>query len=296
MQRVGFVGLGLMGAPMAENIARGGFPLTVFNRTASKARSLEALGAKVASSPKEVAAASQVVITMLADASAVEAVLTGADGLLAGGRPGMVLMDMSTVSPAQSRRIASEVAGHGWMTLDAPVFGSTGPAKEGTLGILVGGEKDVFEAHREILSKMGKHLYYFGPNGSGATAKLCFNLMVAAQVAGLAEAMALGAKSGLDLDLLGQAILASPVASTLVQRKVPLIVGRDFAAAFPLKHMHKDLGLMIDTGHELGVPLPVTGEVHELFTAAKACGHGDQDFAAVFLQLLQMAGLSTNPG
>src|SRR3989337_2455895 len=113
----------------------------------------------------------------------------GADGLLAGGRPGMVLIDMSTVSPAQSRRIASEVAGHGWRTLGGPPFGGPRPAQGGPLALLVGGEKDVFEAHREILSKMGKHLYYFGPNGSGATAKLCFNLMVAAQVAGLAAAI-----------------------------------------------------------------------------------------------------------
>jgi len=296
MQRVGFVGLGLMGGPMAANVARGGYPLAVYNRSPAKCQPLQALGATVASSPREVAEASQVIITMLADAPAVEAVLRGPPGLLAGGRPGTVLIDMSTVSPAQSRRIAGEVGEHGWKMLDAPVFGSTGPAKEGTLGILVGGEKDVFETHREILGKMGKHLYYFGPNGNGAAAKLCFNLMVAAQVVGLAEAMSLGAKSGLDLDLLGQAILDSPVASMLVQRKVPAIVRRDFAPAFPLKHMHKDLGLMIDTGHEKGVPLPVTGEVHELFTAAKACGHGDQDFAAVFLQLLKMAGLSSEPG
>ncbi len=294
MQPVGFIGLGLMGEPMASNLARGGYPLTVYNRTASKARSLQSLGAKLAASPREVARASQVVITMLADAPAVQAVLEGPEGLLAGGRPGMVLIDMSTVSPAQSRRHALTVAQHGWKMLDAPVFGSTGPAKEGTLGILVGGEREVFEAQREILAKLGKHIFHFGPSGSGAVAKLCFNLMVAAQVAGLAEAMTLGAKAGIDLGLLGEAVLASPVASALVQRKVPLIVSRDFPAAFPLKHMHKDLGLMIDTGHEILAPLPVTSEVHELFSAARACGHADQDFAAVFLQLMEMAGLSSN--
>lgn len=291
MQRVGFLGLGLMGGPMAANVARGGYPLRVYNRSPEKCRPLEELGARAAGSPREVAEACPVIVTMLADVSAVEAVLGGPQGLLAGGRPGTVLVDMSTVSPAQTRRIAGEVAEHGWKMLDAPVFGSTGPAKEGTLGILVGGEQDVFESQRELLGKMGKHLYYFGPGGSGATAKLCFNLMVAAQVAGLAEAMALGAKSDLDLGLLGQAILDSPVASMLVQRKVPLMVQKEFAPAFPLKHMHKDLGLMIETGHERGISLPVTGEVHELFTSAKACGHGEEDFAAVFLQLLTMAGL-----
>jgi 3-hydroxyisobutyrate dehydrogenase-like beta-hydroxyacid dehydrogenase len=115
-------------------------------------------------------------------------------------------------------------------------------------------------------------------------------------VAGLAEAMTLAARCGLDLSLMGEAILASPVASSLIQRKVPLIVGGDFAPAFPLKHMHKDLGLMVDTGHEVMAPLPVTGGMHELFTAARACGYGDQDFAAVFLQLMEMAGLSSKPG
>jgi 3-hydroxyisobutyrate dehydrogenase-like beta-hydroxyacid dehydrogenase len=296
MVRVGFIGLGLMGGPMAANIARAGYPLAVYNRTASKASPLRSLGATAAASPKEVAQVSQVVLTMLADAAAVEAVLHGDEGLLAGGRPGMVLIDMSTVSPAQSRRLASELAGHGWKMLDAPVFGSTGPAKEGTLGILVGGETSVFEENREILSRMGKYICHFGPNGSGAAAKLCFNLMVASQVAGLAEAMTLAARSGLDLARVGEAILASPVASSLIQRKVPLIVNGDFAAAFPLKHMHKDLGLMLDTGHDILAPLPVTGGMHELFTAARACGHGDQDFAAVFLQLMEMAGLSSKPG
>jgi 3-hydroxyisobutyrate dehydrogenase-like beta-hydroxyacid dehydrogenase len=281
---------------MAANVARGGFPLTVYNRSPEKCRPLEELGARAAGSPREVAEASEVIVTMLADAQAVEAVLAGPQGLLAGGRPSTVLVDMSTVSPAQTRRIAAEVAEHGWKMLDAPVFGSTGPAKEGTLGILVGGEHEVFESQRELLGKMGKHLYYFGPAGSGATAKLCFNLMVAAQVAGLAEAMALGEKSGLHLGLLGQAILDSPVASMLVQRKVPLMVQKDFAQAFPLKHMHKDLGLMVETGHERGVSLPVTGAMHEVFTAAKACGHGEQDFAAVFVQLLTMAGLRSQPG
>jgi 3-hydroxyisobutyrate dehydrogenase-like beta-hydroxyacid dehydrogenase len=296
MQRVGFIGLGLMGGPMAANVARGGHPLTVFNRTPSKAEAHKSLGATVAASPRLVAASSDVVITMLADAAAVDAVLQGPDGVLAGGRPGMVLIDMSTVSPAQSRRLASQVTERGWKMLDAPVFGSTGPAKEGTLGILVGGEKEVFEAQREILARMGKHIYHFGPNGSGAAAKLCFNLIVAAQMASLAEAMTLAARSGLDLALLGEAILSSPAASALVQRKVPLIVGRDFSPAFPLKHMHKDLGLMLETGHEILAPLPLTAQVHELFTSAKAGGHSDEDFAAVFLQLMDMAGLSSNPG
>ena len=291
MQRVGFIGLGLMGAPMAANIARAGYPLTVYNRTPAKAEPLLALGARQVSTPREVAQSSQTIVTMLADASAVEAVLSGPDGMLAGGQAGTVLIDMSTVAPEQSRRIGSGVAAQGWLMLDAPVFGSTGPAKDGCLGILVGGDEEVFEAQRALLEKMGKHLFYFGPQGSGATAKLCFNLMVASQVAGLAEAMSLAAKGGLDLEQVGRAILASPVASVLVQRKIGNMVGNDFPAAFPLKHMHKDLGLMVGTAHALGAALPVTASIHQLFSAARARGYGEEDFAAVFRMLAEMAGL-----
>jgi 3-hydroxyisobutyrate dehydrogenase-like beta-hydroxyacid dehydrogenase len=291
MERVGFIGLGLMGSPMAANIARAGYPLTVYNRTAAKIEPLRELGAKAAASPKAVAESSQVVVTMLSDAAGVEEVALGSQGLVEGGKPGSVLIDMSTVSPEQSRRLAARLAGHGWKMLDAPVFGSTGPAKEGTLGILVGGEQGLFEAQRSLLGTMGKHLFYFGPQGSGNVAKLCFNLMVAAQVASLAEAMELAAKGGLNLGLLGQAIGASPVASKLVERKIGNMVGNDFSPAFPLRHMHKDLGLMVGTAHSLGAVLPVTASVHQLFSAARARGHGDEDFSAVFRQLAEMAGL-----
>jgi len=290
MQRVGFIGLGLMGGPMAANLVRAGYPLTVYNRTPDKAEALAALGAKTAATPRQVAQASQVVVTMLSDAAAVEAVLSGPDGLLAGGQPGTVLIDMSTVAPEQSRRIGAHIAAQGWLMLDAPVFGSTGPAKEGSLGIMVGGDEEVFEAQRALLERMGKHLYYFGPQGSGATAKLCFNLMVASQVAGLAEAMTLAVKGGLDLAQVGQMLQVSPIASALVQRKIGSMVDDDYPAAFPLKHMHKDLGLIVGTAHALGAALPVTAGVHQLYSAGRSRGLGEEDFAAVFRLLAEMAG------
>ena len=296
-RRAGFIGLGLMGEPMAANVLRAGYPLTVFNRSAAKAEALRAAGAAVAGSPREVGEAAQIVITMLSDAAAVEGVLVGPEGLLqARGPAGRTLIDMSTVSPAQTRRLAALAAEHGWSMLDAPVFGSTGPAREGTLGILVGGARAVFQDRRALLSTMGRHLYYFGPNGSGATAKLCFNLMVAAQVASLAEACALAARGGLDLGMLAEAILASPVASALVERKTSGMVAGDYAPAFPLKHMHKDLGLMIDTAHALGAALPLTAGVHQVFTAAVARGMGEQEFSAVHRLLREWAGLMPEGG
>lgn len=291
-QKVGFIGLGLMGGPMAANVARAGFPLTVYNRSSEKAAPHEALGARVAASPREVARSSDVIITMLSDAGAVETVLLGDDGILAAARPGMVLIDMSTVAPDQSRHIASLVEAHGMKMLDAPVLGSTGPARDGTLQIVVGGDEAVFEAQRELLSAMGKDLYYMGPQGSGTTAKLCLNLLVAAQVTSLSEAMALAAKGGLNLEQLGGIISTSNLASNLIQRKVPGIVAGNFQAAFPLKHMHKDLGLIVRTGDALGVSLPATGVMHQLFTAARAGGHAEEDFSAIYRLLAGMAGLS----
>ena len=291
MKRVGFVGLGLMGGPMAANVARAGYSLTVFNRSSSKAAPLVAVGATLASTPREVAANSDIVICMLADAAAVRAVLEGEDGLLAGGQGGMTLIDMSTVAPEDSRATAAEIATHGWTMLDAPVFGSTGPAKEGKLGILVGGEREVFDATRDLLATMGTYIVHLGPQGSGALAKLCFNLMVAAQVGSLAEAMTLAVKGGLTPEAIGQILKASPVLSNLISRKIDTIVSGDFAPAFPLKHMHKDLGLMVGTAREMGARIPVTEANFDVFAQAKAAGFGELDAVAVYRHLASMAGM-----
>lgn len=291
MKRIGFIGLGLMGGPMAANFARAGYPLTVYNRSPEKCEPLKALGATVAASPAEVAQASDVVITMLSDAQAVEGVIFGADGVLAGARPGMVLIDMSTIAPEQSRSIAARLSAHGIAMLDAPVIGSTGPAAAGTLGIMVGGDEQVFQANRDVLSVMGKDLYYMGPQGSGAQMKLSMNLMVAAQLASLCEAMVMAAKAGLDLQLAGKIISDSGIASNLIIRKVAAINNADYTPAFPLKHLHKDLGLIIRTGDAVGAPLPVTSVIHQLYIAAKEQGHGEEDSAVLFTFLADIAGL-----
>lgn len=293
MQKVGFIGLGLMGGPMAANVARAGYPLTVYNRTVAKAEALRELGAQVASSPQGVAEASDVVITMLSDETAVRSVLYGETGLLAGAREGMLLIDMSTVAPEQSRRISTDLEARGLKMLDVPVMGSTGPAKEGTLGLLVGGDRGVFEAQRELLGVMGQNIFYMGPQGSGAMMKLSMNLLVAAQITSLAEAIVLAVKGGLDLDQVGQIIASSGMASNLVERKVGNIVDNNYQPAFPLTHIHKDLGLMVHTAATLGAALPVTSVVHQLYTAAKEGGHADKDSAAIYCLLAEMAGLES---
>ena len=289
-KRVGFIGLGLMGAPMAANVAKAGFPLTVYNRSPGKADGLRAAGAAVAQSPRELAGRSDVVITMLTDAASVEEVVRGDEGLLAGGRPGSVLIDMSTISPDQSRSMAIEIGVRGWKKLEAPVFGSTGPAKDGTLGIMVGGDEALLEEHRDLLQAMGSRIFYMGRMGTGTVTKLAFNLMAAAQFQSLAEAMALAAQGGVATEKLGELIAVTPVISDLLQRKIANIVGDNYAPAFPLKHLHKDLGLMVETGHSLGVPLPSTGAIHETYTAARSRGYADLDGIAVYCLLAEWSG------
>jgi len=291
MKAIGFVGLGLMGAPMASNLARAGFPLTVFNRTREKAIPLIELGANLARTPTECAERSEVVITMLTDAAAVAQVLRGEHGLLAGGRPGTLLVNMSTVSPEDSRSLEAEVAAHGWAKLEAPVLGSTGPARDGTLQIVVGGDRELFETHRDLLQAMGKTCFYMGPMGAGALTKLAFNLIVGAQFNALAEAMALAAKGGIEPRRLGEVLAGTAVASDLLRRKIASLTAGNFAPGFPLKHLHKDLGLMLGTGHRLGVPLPATAAIHEVCTAARSRGHGDLDSTAIYSLLNELSGL-----
>jgi 3-hydroxyisobutyrate dehydrogenase-like beta-hydroxyacid dehydrogenase len=291
MPGIGFIGLGLMGGPMAANVARAGYELTAFNRTAGKDEPLAKLGVAITDTPKEVARRSDVVITMLSNAAAVNEVLRGKDGLLAGVDSPLTLIDMSTVAPAETRALSDMVAEAGVEMLDAPVFGSTGPAADGSLGIMVGGSKEIFEAQRDLLGTMGKHIFYMGPSGSGALVKLCFNLMVAAQVESLAEAMALAVKGGLDLRQVGEVITSSGISSNLIERKADNIIAGKYTPAFPLRHMSKDLGLMVDTARELEVALPATAVNQQLFNAALARGHADEDFSAISTLIAEMAGI-----
>lgn len=292
MKKVGIIGLGLMGAPMAANVARAGYPLTVYNRTPSKAERLVALGARAVDSPRLVAQSSDVVIIMLSDAQAVKAVAFGEEGLVQGAHPGLVVINMSTISPEETRQIASQFATHQISMLDAPVMGSIGPATSGALEILVGGDQTVFQENRDLLATMGKNIYYLGAQGSGAQLKLSMNLIVAAQLMCLSEAMVMAAKAGLDLSQVGQIISASNIASNLIARKINNIVNADFQPAFSLKNMQKDTSLILQNANSLGVALPAVSVIHALFTAAKERGYGEQDSSAIYCVLAELAGLT----
>lgn len=282
---VGFLGLGTMGAPMATNLAKAGFPLVVWNRTASNMEPLLTLGAKAGKGPAHVAAAADAVITMVSRPQDVEQIVLGPGGVLEGLRAGSVLMDMSTVSPATSQKLAGAVTAKQSEFMDAPVVGSKGPAIEGALVILAGGLPQTLERCRPILAAMGKTIIHAGGVGMGSALKLATNLMLAHLAAGFAEGLLLVQRAGLDPKRYLEVLEASTFRSPWYQTKGIGMVKREFAAHFALKHMHKDLQLMGRLAEELGLRLPITAAIEQLFARSEASGKADLDYSAVLAQL-----------
>jgi len=276
---------------MAGNLLKAGFPLTVYNRTPDKTKSLVSLGATAVNSPKAVGESAEVVITMVSDSPDVKEVVLGEQGVLRGARKGTVIVDMSTISPASSREIAEQVNAAGCHMLDAPVVGSKKAAEEATLGIMVGGDRKIFESCLEIFQAMGKKITYMGTQGMGAYTKMCIQLMVGATMETVAECLALGAKAGLNLNDLKECTLAGGAKTANMEMRGPKIIHRDFETHFALKHMCKDLRLVLATGEELGVPLPMAATALEMFKAARALGHGEEDVSSVIHAVEAMAGI-----
>jgi 3-hydroxyisobutyrate dehydrogenase len=278
---VGFIGLGLMGRPMAKNVLQAGFPLTVWNRTPAKAADLVAAGAKLAASPREVAAASDVVITIVSDPPALESVLFGDHGAMANLRHGSVLIDSSTVSPDLARKVAAAAERHGVKFLDAPVTGGTWGAEKGELVFMIGGPEPVFEEVKPVLESMGKRFFLLGPNGSGQTVKLAMNLLLALEVDALAESLALVRAAGIRGERLVEVMQSSMGRAPLLDVKAPLLLKNEFPASFPLRLMHKDVGLALALAKNLGIELPSGSAVYSTLSAVKAASKDDPDFAAV---------------
>ena len=278
---VGLIGLGLMGRPMALNILRASFPLSVWNRTRSKSDEIAGRGAKLASSPREAAAAADVLITIVSDPPALEEVLWGPGGAIQGLRRGSVLVDSSTVAPALARRIAAACAERGAEFLDAPVTGGTWGAEKGELVFMVGGEQEVLGRVEPVLSAMGKRFFHLGPHGAGQTVKLAMNLILALQVDALAEALALVRGSGLRPEGLIEVLQSSMARAGVLDVKAPLMLRGEYPPSFPLRLMHKDLGLVLELANQLGVPLPATAAAREVYHAVKGSATSDLDYAAV---------------
>jgi 3-hydroxyisobutyrate dehydrogenase-like beta-hydroxyacid dehydrogenase len=278
---VGFIGLGLMGRPMAANLLKAGFPVTVWNRTRARADELAKLGARVAASPREAAAAADILLTIVSDPPALESVLWGAEGALDGLRRGTVYLDSSTVAPSLARRIATACAERGVEFLDAPVTGGTWGAEKGELIFMVGGAKETLGRAETALGAMGKRWFHLGPNGAGQTVKLAMNMILALQVDALAEAIALVVGAGIPAPNLIEVLQSSMARAPVLDIKAPMILERNYAPSFPLRLMHKDLGLALDLANQLGIPLPATAAAREIYNSVKGGAKEDLDYAAV---------------
>jgi 3-hydroxyisobutyrate dehydrogenase len=291
MLSIGWIGLGNMGVPMVKNLLKAGFQVRVYNRSHERAEEVLKAGAVWAGSPKETVQHSDMTFTMVSDATAVEALLTGDGGILAAPLTGKIVVDMSTIGPEDSRRFAQLVKARGGEFLDAPVSGSVKPAQDGQLVILAGGNAEVFETCQPIFSALGKRSILFGDNGSGCLAKLVINLLLGITVQGVSEALVLADKVGLNRAQVLDMMLESALGSPFLRMKQQLFLENDFPAAFALRLMHKDIGLALDVAGQTGTPLPAASAANTVYSAAKESGKGDMDVSAVYLQLKEMAGL-----
>lgn len=290
--KIGFIGLGTMGLPMATNLLKNGYELTVYNRTGAKMKELEEKGAKGAQSPKEVAEKSDVVFTILTADAAVEEVILGEEGIINGVRPGLIVVDSSTISPATSKRVAAALSQKGAEMLDAPVAGSEPHAIEGTLTFMVGGKKEIFEKCNDLFLAMGKNAYYMGENGKGSYMKLANNMMSAINLLSFAEAVTMAAKAGIDPEIFVKVVSGGGARNAAVDGKAAKVFSRDFHPQFMTKLMHKDLGLASDVAKELEVSTPILAIAKELLQIAKAKGFGEEDMSAVIKCYEEWAGVT----
>ena len=293
--RVGFIGQGAMGSRMAARLVAAGHDLVLFDRLREATRPLEQRGATVAASAKQLADGVDVVFSSVTDDAALEQVMLRSDGALAGARPGTTVIDMSTVSPHMSRRLHDAARAKGVAVLDAPVSGSTPQAEQGQLVIFVGGEEDVFRKWQPLLAVLGSKTLYMGPGGAGTTMKLCANTLLGLGVQALAEAFALGEKGGLSRERLAQVLSETAVISPSQKSKLENARKDEYPAAFPLRLMFKDFGLIAETAMELSVPMPATAAAVQVAAAEHArqlAAHTDEDFSVVVRAMERLAGIA----
>jgi 2-hydroxy-3-oxopropionate reductase len=281
-QKIGFIGTGIMGKPMAENILKAGYELHVYNhRESSKLKELVALGAIQASSPKELASRTDVIITMVPDSPEVEAVVLGADGVVEGAREGAIVIDMSSISPVATKRIAAQLLEKGIHMMDAPVSGGEAGAIKGTLAIMVGGTQEDFDACLDLYKSMGASVTLVGDIGAGHTTKLANNMIAAINIAAVAEALVFVAKAGVDPTKVFEAIKGGSAGSSVMNDKMPKMIRGDINPGFRVNLHIKDLKNAIDTGREIGTSLFLTNDVMEIMQTLKTDGFGLDDTASI---------------
>ncbi len=295
---IGFIGLGVMGKPMARNLLKADYRLVVHNRSREPVEELSAEGAEPAFSPAEVASKSELIITMLPDSPDVELVALGESGLIEGVSEGDVYVDMSTIAPPVAVKVAKALAEKGVRCLDAPVSGGDVGAQEGTLSVMVGGDEDLFHEALPILEVLGKTIVHCGPNGAGQTVKACNQVQVALNLIGMAEALVLGAKAGVDPAIVVKVLSGGFAQSRVMDVRGPRIIRRIFQPGFRSKLHYKDLNIVRETARAYGISLPASALAHELFGAMQAQGWGDLDHSAVMrvIELLSDVEVRTEEG
>ncbi|KAJ7951612.1 Glyoxylate/succinic semialdehyde reductase 2 [Quillaja saponaria] len=278
---VGFLGLGIMGAPMAQNLIRAGCDVTVWNRTKNKCNPLISLGAKYKSSPEEVAASCDVTFSMLADPQSALDVACGKHGAASGMSPGRGYVDVSTVDAATSKIIGGHIKSTGALFLEAPVSGSKKPAEDGQLIFLTAGDRSLYEAVAPLLDIMGKSRFYLGDVGNGAAMKLVVNMIMGSMMASFSEGLLLSEKVGLDPNILVEVVSQGAISAPMYSTKGPSMIQSLYPTAFPLKHQQKDLRLALGLAESVSQPIPIAAAANELYKVAKSHGLSDQDFSAV---------------
>jgi 3-hydroxyisobutyrate dehydrogenase/2-hydroxy-3-oxopropionate reductase len=292
MAKLGFLGLGLMGYPMARNLLRAGHEVVVWSNTSAKAQKLAAAEKGVfCSTPKEVAAQADTIFVCVGNTEMTQEVILGAGGVIEGARAGSAVADCSTVAISASRKIGKTLQAKGVDFLDTPVTGSTPGAESGNLTFMIGGDEAAFNRLRPLLDPLGKKIYYCGGAGMGLQAKLTQNLVLSNILMAFNEGMVLATKGGMDPKLMLEILDNSAAKSGLINYKAPFVFGRDFTTNFSVKWMHKDIGLMLEAGKELAVPLVLTGVTQQLFQTAIAAGHGEEDICSTIKVLEDLAGV-----
>ncbi len=290
-KKIGFIGLGIMGMPMARNLLKAGFEVVAYNRTASKAEALAREGARKADSPKELAEECPVVITIVSDTPDVEAVILSKDGVIEGIKPGSVVIDMSTISPRATQDIAACLKEKGVAMLDAPVSGGDVGAIKAMLSIMVGGDAEVFERCRPILEAMGKNIVHVGASGMGQTVKLMNQILLVGCLIGVVEALVFGQKSGADLEKAISAVKGGAAGSWVLSNLGPRIIKRDFKPGFFTDLMQKDLNLVMGAAAEMKLPLPVTSFINQMYYSLQCSDDGKSACSALVKVLERIAGV-----
>lgn len=293
---LGFIGLGIMGKPMVKNLLSNEYSVHVYNRSHGSVLEMEQEGAIPASSPAEVAERADIIFTMVSNTPDVQEVILGENGVIHSLKPGKVVIDMSTISAQATRELAELIRVKGAFMLDAPVSGGENGAIQGTLSIMVGGDKEVFEQCLPVFQTLGKNIVHVGPSSSGQVVKSCNQVLAAATLAAMGEALVMGTKAGVDPEKIVQVLSGGAARCWALEVRAPHVLERDFNPGFKSKLQYKDLGLALELSKGIDSPMPITGIVHELYKGSMAMGCGEEDHSTVIRVLETLAGVEVQKG